>query len=71
MIRSNPTAIHLRASDVKHLQAELDKRKPTISANTNEPTSTSTSAAPMGPHNAVEAAKQGKKQQTTAERIGL
>lgn len=27
MIRSNPTAIPLRASDLKHLQAEIDKRK--------------------------------------------
>ncbi|WVQ84733.1 hypothetical protein IAT38_006890 [Cryptococcus sp. DSM 104549] len=27
MIRSNPTAIPLRASDVKLLQAEIDKRK--------------------------------------------
>lgn len=32
MIRSNPTAIPLRASDVKHLQATIEQRKQQSSA---------------------------------------
>lgn len=75
MIRSNPTAIGLRASDVKHLQAELDKRKATSTTTTSAPaqaqSTTSGGTTMQGAHNAVEAAKLNKKQQTTAERIGL
>jgi hypothetical protein len=35
MIRSNPTAIPLRASDLKHLQATVEQRKAASNTNTN------------------------------------
>jgi hypothetical protein len=42
MIRSNPTAIPLRPSDLKHLQAELEKRKLAENPTSNSSTSPQT-----------------------------
>jgi len=75
MIRSNPTAIPLRSSDIKLLQAELDKRKPAPA-----PTTAATEAGPsdsMGKvaskegYNAVEEGKKERQGRSVAERIGL
>lgn len=81
MIRSNPTAIPLRASDVKHLQSELDKRKPTpvtVTTTSTEPTaagpSTNTLMAKGNngeAFNAVDEAKKDRQGRSLAERIGL
>ena len=77
MIRSNPTAIPLRASDVKSLQLELDKRRAT-----REGTILSTAGAQKGKVGQVDAEMRGpdeevaqrrkeREEKTVAERIGL
>jgi hypothetical protein len=75
MIRSNPTAIPLRASDVKLLQAELDKRKNgsavSPAATTPAPAGSSTLPVPTQAYNAVDAARQERQQKPRNERIGL
>ena len=77
MIRSNPTAIPLRASDLKLLQAELDKRKG------NSATAQSTKPVPGAGKekekekqldavfNGVEEGKKDRQGRTVAERIGI
>lgn len=83
MIRSNPTSIPLRASDLKHLQAELEKRKAisTTAAPQQQPKQSSgaqgaaTPATGIGAHDehdAVGAARRHERAgRTVAERIGL
>lgn len=75
MIRSNPTAIPLRASDVKLLQAELDKRKnssaPSPTDTTTAPAVSSALPAPAQAYNAVDAARQERQQKSRNERIGV
>jgi hypothetical protein len=68
MIRPNPTAIPLRPSDLKHLQAELEKRKTTQ----DQPATSNTAPAkklPVG-RNVVEEKRTEKQGRSTAERIG-
>ena len=79
MIRSNPTAIPLRTSDLKLLQAELDKRRPPPESSTHpqsqQATGGSSAMAANGvnkeAYNAVEEAKKDRQGRTVAERIGL
>lgn len=75
MIRSNPTAIPLRASDVKLLQAELDKRKngsaPVPTETNTTQAASSTLPVPTQAYNAVEAARQERQQKSRSERIGV
>ena len=76
MIRANPTAIPLRTSDLKLLQAEIEKRKATSTEPTSDPQSTQPStstgnAEPKEGHNAVEEQKKERQGRTKAERIGL
>jgi hypothetical protein len=48
MIRSNPTAIPLRASDLKHLQATVEQRKKAASnANPTDPSRATTTDQPQ------------------------
>lgn len=83
MIRSNPTAIPLRASDLKHLQSELEKRKAPASAaaqpNAHQQAGASsggaggemgggTQAEPRGMEGGAVSGRAGK---SVAERIGL
>jgi len=75
MIRSNPTAIPLRASDVKILQTQLEKRK--VADQTNPPQlqnasgESDTRKGQETNHDAVDAARQERQQKTARERIGL
>lgn len=74
MIRSNPTAIPLRASDVKLLQAELEKRKNSDKAPSPESAPIGQEDLPKGNeinHNAVDAARQERQHKTARERIGF
>ena len=86
MIRSNPTAIPLRASDLKLLQAEIEKRKaaPDSSSNTtsngndranqggSKAASGGTAAGVGGEgYNAVQEKDKDRQGRTVAERIGL
>lgn len=82
MIRSNPTAIPLRASDLKHLQSELEKRK-TASSGTapiqQKQAGTSGNGtgvkigtgAQAGPGSTEDVAAAGRSGRSVAERIGL
>jgi hypothetical protein len=45
MIRSNPTAIPLRASDLKHLQTAIEKRQQSTDAAASERVAESTNPA--------------------------
>jgi hypothetical protein len=68
MIRSNPTAIPLRAADVKLLQAELERRSHAQTEITIE-----RAEAPKNKeadYDAVHDAKQDRLQKSTRERIG-
>ncbi|OCF34231.1 hypothetical protein I317_02441 [Kwoniella heveanensis CBS 569] len=84
MIRSNPTAIPLRANDVKLLQAEIDKRKAAreaASASASAAAASSTSGNGTDSSSSVDPARKGLSTQThggvdkhgrsVAERIGL
>lgn len=86
MIRSNPTAIPLRASDLKLLQAELDKRRPAPPPKPQEPATGATvpgsavkgKAHGDGPNprggeafNALDERRRERQGQNVAERIGL
>lgn len=78
MIRPNPTAIPLRASDVKLLQAELDKRKAATTTQTQSPPDEGQAHAGNAKptqtkqgYDAVEAARLERQQRSAAERIGL
>jgi hypothetical protein len=48
MIRSNPTAIPLRASDLKHLQTAIEKRQQSTDAAASETAAESTNAEQEG-----------------------
>ncbi|WWD19812.1 hypothetical protein CI109_104276 [Kwoniella shandongensis] len=79
MIRSNPTAIPLRASDVKSLQIEIDKRKAERERHEANPVQ----ATPEGGNQASKQAggekvmegsmsgHLGKEKRSVAERIGI
>ncbi|ORX39409.1 hypothetical protein BD324DRAFT_619606 [Kockovaella imperatae] len=83
MIRANPTAISLRTSDLKLLQAEIEKRKgsdaPTQTATemqTGQMTSTSkqnggVNNTDRAGYNAVEEERRERQGRSVAERIGL
>lgn len=68
MIRPNPTAIPLRPSDLKHLQTELEKRKPPQGK--PRPTASTTTKKTTGGRNVVEEKRVEKQGRSTAERIG-
>ena len=82
MIRSNPTAIPLRPSDLKHLQTEIEKRKAAQAGSghissaeaqsTNErPGTAEVGKKDEGAFNAVEEGRKERQGRTVAERIGL
>ncbi|WVF67282.1 hypothetical protein IAT40_002031 [Kwoniella sp. CBS 6097] len=82
MIRSNPTAIPLRAGDVKLLQAEIDKRKAAREATTTSASGSSSGAgtnfnaasninAQGSKHVSASQGGVDKQGRTVAERIGL
>lgn len=86
MIRSNPTAIPLRASDLKHLQSELEKRKSlttnATSAQTQLPATGMTGGKPSGqvhgrsatsvePVDGAAETRRERAARSVAERIGL
>jgi hypothetical protein len=61
MIRSNPTAIPLRASDLKHLQATVEQRKAASNGNTNGdgPSNTTSSKQPAAVESSATHAQSG------------
>ena len=73
MIRSNPTAIPLRATDVKILQVELERRKVADKSSTEQTATEQTNARKVKDVNydAVNDAKQDRQQKSARERIGL
>lgn len=82
MIRSNPTAIPLRASDVKLLQAELEKRKASTTSdvgtgqpNPSKAPTSSTAQPKQGERaegrDAAEDRRRERQAMTAAERIGM
>lgn len=83
MIRSNPTAIPLRASDLKHLQATIEERQKAADAAANPAAAGATSnasAAQEGrgqssgaaqPQSAAEKRKKDRAAMSVNERIGL
>jgi hypothetical protein len=83
MIRSNPTAIPLRASDLKHLQATIEERQKAADANANPAAAGATSSAsatqdgrgqssaPSQPQSTAEQRKKDRAAMSVNERIGL
>jgi len=83
MIRSNPTAIPLRASDLKHLQATIEERQKAADATANPAAAGATSTAsatreergqssgPAQPQSAAEQRKKDRAAMSVNERIGL
>lgn len=83
MIRSNPTAIPLRASDLKHLQETIEQRHKAADAAVNPTAADLTQSAsnteaerghagdPAQPQSAVEQRKKDKAAMSRNERIGL
>jgi hypothetical protein len=84
MIRSNPTAIPLRASDLKHLQATIEERQKAADANANPAAAGATSSnasttqdgrgqssVPSQPRSAAEQRKKDRAAMSVNERIGL
>ena len=77
MIRPNPTAIPLRASDVKLLQQEIEKRRMESEPSRPDPTATSSKQEKSGERgtnqgwDAVSSAKEDRRGKTVSERIGL
>lgn len=80
MIRSNPTAIPLRADDIKHLQSAIKQRKEQASedtgataqagaANNQQPSSNRPGDAQ--PYNAAEQRRKDKAAMSVNDRIGL
>jgi hypothetical protein len=83
MIRSNPTAIPLRASDLKHLQATIEERQKAADTTANSTAAGATSSAsatqdgqgqssaPTQPQSAAEQRKKDRAAMSVNERIGL
>jgi hypothetical protein len=83
MIRSNPTAIPLRASDLKHLQATIEDRQKAADATANPAAAGATSkssdtrderaqsSAATQPQSAAEQRKKDRAAMSVNERIGL
>jgi len=83
MIRSNPTAIPLRASDLKHLQATIEERQKAADATAGSAAAGATSTAsatqeergqtggPAQPQSAAEQRKKDRAAMSVNERIGL
>ena len=83
MIRSNPTAIPLRASDLKHLQETIEQRQKSADAASNplaaDVTHTASANQAEGghsskssqPQSAVEQRKKDRAAMSVNERIGL
>jgi len=83
MIRSNPTAIPLRASDLKHLQATIEERQKAADAAANPAAAGATSNASAAqeergqssgtaqPQSAAEKRKKDRAAMSVNERIGL
>jgi hypothetical protein len=86
MIRSNPTAIPLRASDLKHLQETIEKRQqaadqaasnvqtdPTQGASTsrNKDTQTQSGRPESQTHDAMQQRKKDRAAMSVNERIGI
>ena len=83
MIRSNPTAIPLRASDLNHLQATKEDRQKATDATANPAAAGATSTAsatreergqssgPAQPQSAAEQRKKDRAAMSVNERIGL
>jgi hypothetical protein len=83
MIRSNPTAIPLRASDLKHLQATIEERQKVADTTANTAAAGATSkssdtreeraqsSAATHPQSAAEQRKKDRAAMSVNERIGL
>lgn len=80
MIRSNPTAIPLRADDIKHLQAAIKDRKDKeargngatmVADPANTQSASSARPADTQPYNAAEQRKKDKAAMSVNDRIGL
>jgi hypothetical protein len=85
MIRSNPTAIPLRASDLKHLQASIKQRQRAADAAPNPTSGEASQTAPVSqeergqsgnaaqaqPASATEQRKKDRAAMSVNERIGL